>query len=180
MRKIVVTEFVSLDGVIEEPQNWSFPYWDDDIAKVKHDELFESDAQLLGRITYEGFAASWPERKDEGGYAHRINDLPKYVVSESLKKAEWNNSHIINKNILQEIAKLKEEEGKVILIHGSATLVNKLLQAGLIDEIRLLVYPIVLGKGKRLFWEETEAKLELVKSKSFSKGVVLLTYTPKI
>lgn len=180
MRKIVVTEFVTLDGVMEDPQNWSFPYWEDDIAKVKHDELFASDAQLLGRITYEGFAAAWPGRKDEEGYADRINNLPKYVVSESLKKAEWNNSHIINKDILQEIAKLKEDEGKDILIHGSATLVNKLLQAGLVDEVRLLVYPVVLGKGKRLFWEETEVKLELTNSRSFSKGVVLLTYTPKI
>ena len=142
--------------------------------------MFASDAQLLGRVTYEGFAAAWPGRNDEEGYADRINSVPKYVVSESLKKTEWNNSHIINKDILQEIAKLKEEEGKDILVHGSATLVNKLLQAGLVDEVRLLVYPVVIGKGKRLFWEETEIKLELIHSKSFSKGVVLLTYAPKI
>ena len=104
MRKIVVAEFVTLDGVLEDPQNWSFPYWNDEIGKFKHDELFASDAQLLGRVTYEGFAAAWPSRTDEEGYADRLNSLPKYVVSTTLETAEWNNSHLVKENVAEEIS----------------------------------------------------------------------------
>jgi dihydrofolate reductase len=179
MRKIVVAEFITLDGVIESPDKWSFPYWNDEISKFKEEELATSDALLLGRVTYDGFAKAWPGKKDEEGFADRMNNYPKYVVSKSLQNPEWNNTHVITENIVQEIAKLKETEGKDILIYGSGQLVNTLLHLQLIDELHLLVYPIVLGKGKRLFKDESEAKLELVTSKTFSSGVVLLTYQTK-
>src|SRR3954470_12104001 len=114
--KIVVTEFLTLDGVMEAPNEWSFPYWNDDIGKLKLDELLAADAHLLGRVTYEGFAAAWPSRTDEAGFADRMNNLPKYVVSTTLNKAEWNNSHIIRENIKEEISKLKQQPGGNILV----------------------------------------------------------------
>ena len=178
MRKIIVTEFLTLDSVMEEPQNWSFPYWTDEIGKFKHDELFASDGQLLGRVTYEGFAAAWPGRTDKEGFADRINSLPKYVVSTTLKEAAWNNSKIIKKNAAEEIQKLKEQPGQDILVHGSATLVHTLMQHDLIDEYRLLVFPLVLGTGKRHFKDGVSAKLKLIESKIYSSGVVLLRYQP--
>lgn len=179
MRKIVVTEFMSLDGVVDEPQKWSFSYWCDEIAAFKQEELFASDAMLLGRVTYDGFAKAWPGRTDEAGYADHFNNMPKYVVSKTMKKAEWNNSHILSEHFLQEIAKLKEEDGKDILIHGSQKLVHTLLETGLVDQLNLLVYPIILGKGRKLFNEGTEVKLELTNSKTFQTGVALLTYSTK-
>jgi len=176
--KIAVTEFITLDGVMEAPNEWSFPYWNDEIAKFKLDELFAADAHLLGRITYEGFASAWPERTDEAGFAERMNSLPKYVVSSSLKKAEWNNSHIIHSNVAQEITKLKKQPGGDILVAGSATLIRYLMAHDLVDEYRLLTYPIVVGKGKRLFTDGTSVPLKLTESKSFSSGVTLLRYEP--
>jgi dihydrofolate reductase len=179
MRKIVVAEFITLDGVVEVQNEWLFPHWNEDIAKFKKEELFASDALLFGRETYDRFAQVWPGRKDDQGFADRMNSYPKYVVSKSLQNPEWNNTHVIKENIAQEIAKLKETEGKDILIYGSSQLVNTLLQLQLIDQLQLLVYPIILGKGKRLFKDESEAKLDLVSSKPFSSGVVLLTYQTK-
>ncbi len=173
MRKIVVTEFVSADGVMENP-SWTMPYWNDEIAKVKGDEMFASDALLLGRVTYEGFAAAWPTSKDEG--ANQMNSIAKYVVSTTLQKAEWNNSHIIKGNVAEEIAKLKQQPGKDILVGGSSTLVNSLIQHNLVDEFTLLVYPLVLGSGKRLFKEGSHTTLKLVEAKALSKGVTLLRY----
>lgn len=178
MRKVVVTEFMTLDGVMESPEKWSFPFWNDEIAKFKHDELFSSDALLLGRVTYEGFAKAWPDRTDEDGFADRMNNLPKYVVSKSLKKVEWNNSEIFSKDAAKEVARLKETKGEDILVYGSGELVNTLLQNGLVDVYQLLVYPVVLGEGKKLFREGSYTKLELVSSKTFSSGVVLLLYKP--
>jgi dihydrofolate reductase len=178
MRKIVVTEFITVDGVIEEPQKWSFPYWNDEIAKFKNDELAAADALLLGRTTYDGFAKAWPGRKDEEGFAERMNSYPKYVVSKTLKDPEWNNTHVFAEHFAGDIAKLKEEQGKDILIFGSGQLVNTLLELGLVDQIQLMVYPIALGKGKRLFRDENETKLELKRSKQFDTGVVLLVYEP--
>ncbi len=175
MRKVVVTEFLSLDGVMEEPA-WTFKYWNDDIAKFKFDELFASDAHLLGRVTYQGFAAAWPSRTDEQGFADRMNGLPKYVVSTTLKKAEWNNSHLIKANIAEEVSKLKQQPGQDILVAGSATLVQALMKHNLIDEYHLLVYPVVLGSGKRLFTDGSHTTLRLVEAKTFSSGVVLLVY----
>ena len=113
MGKIVVTEFMSLDGVIDEPQTWSFPYWNDEIAQYKTDELFASGAQLLGRVTYEGFAAAWPSRT--GAFADRMNELPKYVVSTTLAAASWNNSHLINGDVAHAVSQLKQQPGQDIL-----------------------------------------------------------------
>jgi dihydrofolate reductase len=175
MRNIVVTTFLSLDGVMENP-GWTFPYWNDDIAKFKGEETDASDALLLGRVTYQGFAAAWPESTDEG--ADYFNNVRKYVVSTTLDKAEWNNSQLIKDNIVAEITSLKQQDGKDIAVHGSATLAQTLMQHDLVDRYRLLVYPVVLGKGKRLFSESTTATLKLVESRSFSGGVVALIYEP--
>lgn len=176
--KLIVTEFMTLDGVVGEPQEWSFPYWSDETGKFKFEELQSTDAHLLGRITYQSFASAWPERTDEQGFAERMNSLPKYVVSTTLKKAEWNNSTIIKTNVVEEIAKLKKQPGGDILIAGSMTLIRTLMEHDLVDEYRLLVYPIVLGKGKRLFSDGVAASLQLTESKPMGSGVVLLRYQP--
>jgi len=176
MRKVISTTFLSLDGVMQDP-SWTMPYWNDEIAKYKGDELFESDALLLGRVTYEGFAAAWPGRTDEQGFADRMNSLPKYVVSATLETLTWNNSHLIRSNVAEEVAKLKQQDGANILIGGSATLIQTLLAHGLIDEVRLLVYPVILGSGKRLFRDGDTATLKLVVAKTFD-SVVALTYQP--
>jgi dihydrofolate reductase len=176
MRNIVVTEFMSLDGVMENPA-WTFKYWNDEIAKFKGQESSASDAMLLGRVTYQGFAAAWPESKDEG--ADYFNSVRKYVVSTTLDKVEWNNSTLIKHNIVEEITKLRQQDGKDITVHGSATLVQTLIQHNLVDRYRLLVYPVVVGKGKRLFQEETTAALKLVETQAFTSGVVALIYQPE-
>jgi dihydrofolate reductase len=177
MRKIVVTEFVSLDGVMEDPR-WTFKYWNDEIAKFKGEESSASDALLLGRVTCQGFAAAWPESKDEG--ADYFNSVRKYVVSKSLEEPlEWNNSTLIKDNIVEETTNLKQQDGKDIAVHGSATLVQTLMQHDLVDRYRLLVYPMVVGKGKRLFKEGIPATLTLLRSQSFSSGVVALVYEPE-
>ena len=170
--------FVSLDGVMEDPHKWSFPYWNDEIGKFKNDELFASDALLLGRVTYRSFAEAWPSRTDETGYADRINSMPKFVVSKTLKKAEWNNSKLIKENVAKEVSKLKQQSGRDILVHGSGALVKTLMQHDLVDQYHLLVFPIVLGKGIRLFTDGSNVKLKLVETKMFSSGVVLLLYQP--
>jgi dihydrofolate reductase len=175
MRNLIVTEFVSLDGIMEDPA-WTFPYWNDEIAAFKGEETSASDALLLGRVTYQGFAAAWPQSKDEG--AAYFNSVRKYVVSSTLENAEWNNSIIIKDNVVEEIAKLKQQGGQDIAVHGSATLVQTLVQHDLVDRVRLLVYPVVLGKGKRLFKEGTTATLKLLESRSFSSGVAALIYEP--
>ncbi|HEY9608487.1 dihydrofolate reductase family protein [Allocoleopsis sp.] len=175
MRQVVVTEFLSLDGVIEEPA-WSAPYWNDDIAKFKGLEQDTSDTLLLGRVTYQGFAAAWPQNTDEG--ADYMNNVGKYVVSTTLDKVEWNNSTLIKDNIVEELTKLKQQDGQDILVYGSATLVQTLIGHDLVDRYRLLVYPVVVGKGKRLFKEGITATLKLLESQSFSSGVVALVYEP--
>ncbi len=176
MRKVVVTEFVSLDGVMEEPA-WTFPYWNDEIAEFKGEESSASDALLLGRVTYQGFAAAWPESEDEG--ADYFNGVRKYVVSETLEEPlEWSNSTLIKDDIVEEVTRLKQQDGKDIAVHGSATLVQTLMRHDLVDRYRLLVYPVVVGKGKRLFEEGIPATLKLLRSQSFSSGVVALVYEP--
>ncbi len=176
VRKLVVTEFMSLDGVIEEPK-WTFKYWNDEIANFKGEESPASDALLLGRVTYQGFAAAWPQRKDEG--AEYFNNVRKYVVSGTLEEPlEWNNSTLIKDNIVEHITNLKQQDGKDITVHGSARLVQSLMQHDLVDTYRLLVYPLVLGKGQRLFEEGTPATLKLLGSQSFDSGVVALVYEP--
>ena len=186
MRKIVVSEFVSLDGVVEDPGGtekfkhggWSFKFRDDHVPKYKLDELFASDALLLGRVTYEGFAKAWPSMKDDTGFADRMNSLPKYVVSTSLKKVDWNNSRLIKANVAEEVKNLKQQPGHDILVYGSGRLVNTLLQHDLVDELRLMVHPVVLGSGKRLFNDnaDTMKVLKLADSKTFASGIVLLSY----
>jgi len=177
--KIVVTQFITLDGVVESPQDWSFPYWSDETGKFKFDELLGTDVQLLGRVTYEGFASAWPTmERDEAGFADKMNSMPKYVVSTTLKKAEWNNSTIIKSNVVEEVSGLKKQSGGDILVAGSMTLIRTLMDHDLVDEYRLLTYPIVLGKGKRLFTDGMAASLKLIESKPMGSGVVLLRYEP--
>ena len=176
MRTLAATLFISLDGVVESPEKWSFQFWSDETQKFKLDELRATDALLLGRVTYEGFAAAWPSRKDTDGFADRFNNMPKFVVSKTLKKLDWNNSHLIKGDLATEVSKLKQQEGQDIVIHGSPTLIRSLLPHDVIDEYRLLVYPLVLGRGKRLFDDAGQAKLKLAESEAFSKGVVKLVY----
>ena len=178
MGKIVVTEFISLDGVIEDPGGsedfeyggWSFEYdRGEDGDKFKLDELMAADAGLLGRVTYEGFAAAWPERagdEDLGGFADKINGMPKYVVSTTLKDPEWQNSHVISENVPEEIEKLKGQYDGDIQVAGSATLVKTLVENDLVDQWNLMVFPTILGSGKRLFAEGVpRRKLKLVEDR---------------
>jgi dihydrofolate reductase len=181
MSRLVVSEFVSLDGVMEEPR-WTFEYhdkrpWTEDQMKFKNGELFGSDSLLLGRVTYQGFAGAWPSMQDDPeGYGKRMNGLPKYVVSRTLEKAEWNNSRVISGDVAAEVTKLKEQPGQDILVFGSCSLVQTLLQLGMVDELRLMVYPVVLGSGKRLFNSPLHAALKPVETRAFGSGVVLLRY----
>jgi dihydrofolate reductase len=175
MKPIIVTAFVSLDGVGESPEKWSLKFWNDEIAKFKNDELFAADALLLGRVTYEGFAASWPLREGDA-YTDRMNSMPKFVVSSTLQSANWNNSTLIRSDTVTEIAKLKQQQ--TLLVFGSMTLVQTLMQHGLADEYRLLVYPIVLGGGKRVFKDGSSATLKRTEVKPHGPEVVLLRYRP--
>ncbi|TGE33205.1 dihydrofolate reductase family protein [Desulfosporosinus sp. Sb-LF] len=177
MRKVIVSMYLTLNGVMEDPA-WTTPYWNDEIAKFKFDELFSSDALLLGRVTYQGFAAAWPSMTDEEGFADRMNSLPKFVVSKTLAEVMWN-ACLIKENVSEEVSKLKQQPGQDILIYGSGDLVDTLIQHDLIDEYRLLVYPIILGMGKRLFREGREMTLRLLDTKTFSSGVVALIYRTK-
>lgn len=177
MRKIIVTEFLSLDGVMEDPM-WTFKYWNDEIAQFKAEETTPNDVLLLGRVTYQAFAEAWPQRTDEASGGKYFNSVRKYVVSNTLDKAEWHNSQIIRGDILQEITKLKQQEGENLVVHGSGALAQWLMQHDLVDTYRLLVYPLVLGKGKRLFDEGVTATLQLVETRQFSSGVTALIYEP--
>src|SRR5215212_1796191 len=177
MRRVVLAMYVSLDGVVEEPA-WTSEFWNDELAKYQYDQLFASDALLLGRVTYQGFAAAWPSMTDEAGFADRMNSLPKYVASTTLDDAEWNAS-LIKENVAEEVARLKQQPGQDILIYGSADLVHTLMQHDLIDEYRIWVHPIVLGSGKRLFRGGSDTTvLRLVDTKTFGSGVVVLSYQP--
>lgn len=177
MRKLVVTEFLSLDGIMENPA-WTAPYWNDETAAFKGEETSAGEPLLLGRVTYEGFAAAWPQRTGEDSGATYFNGTRKYVVSTTLDKVEWNNSVLIKGNIVAEITKLKQQDGPDMVVHGSATLVQTLMQHDLVDRYRLLVYPVVLGQGKRLFQDGSTATLKLLKSQSLSSGVAALIYEP--
>jgi dihydrofolate reductase len=184
--RIVVTEFVSLDGVMEDPGGsedfrhggWSFEFdRGDEGDKFKLDETLSSEALLLGRVTYEGFAAAWPSR--EGEFADKFNTMPKYVVSSTLEAPEWTNSSVLRGEVAAEVAKLRQEYDGDIVVHGSARLVQALVEHDLVDELRLMVFPVVLGSGKRLFGETSDKKrLRLVDSKTVGDGVAILTYAP--
>ena len=183
MRKLVVSEFVSLDGVMEDPggsektahAGWTAPYWDEQLGAFKQDELASSDALLLGRVTYEGFAEAWPSRQGDP-FADRMNSNRHYVVSSTLTTATWQSSTILRGDLDEEVERIKREPGEDILVYGSATLVQGLLRHDLVDELRLEVYPIVLGSGKRLYADDSYTKLDLVSHHVTSKGVLLLTY----
>jgi dihydrofolate reductase len=184
--KIAVTEFISLDGVVEDPGGsedfrhggWSFEFnRGDDGDKFKLDETMEADGLLLGRVTYEGFASSWPER--EGEFADKFNTMPKYVVSSTMETAGWTNSTVLDGDAAEAVAKLKDEVDGQLVVHGSAQLVQTLLEHDLVDELRLMVLPVVLGDGKRLFGETTDKKaLNLTDSRTVGDGVSILIYEP--
>ena len=180
MRKIVAGLFISLDGVYEAPETWHFPYFNDEMGEAVGAQMAESDCMLLGRVTYEEFAAYWPQQTSDGEageMAGFMNDTPKYVVSSTLKSADWKNTTLLDgTNAAEELTRLKQQPGKDISITGSGTLVRTLLRAGLLDELRLLVHPIVVGHGKRLFDDGEQVALTLTDSQTFSTGVLALTY----
>jgi dihydrofolate reductase len=187
MSNVVVTQFVSLDGVIEDPggsEGWDLGGWSfkfdrgSDGDKYKLDEVMESDGLLLGRKTYEGFAEAWPSR--EGEFADKFNNMAKYVVSTTMDEPEWNNTTLIKDNVAEEVAKLKQQPGGDILVNGSATLMRTLMENDLVDEYRLMTFPVVLGSGLRLFGEGSPTTtLRLADHKPVGPdGVVVLTYRP--
>jgi dihydrofolate reductase len=185
MGKIVVTEFVSLDGVMEDPGGaedfkhggWTFEFDSGDEGnQFKLDETLEADALLLGRVTYEGFAAAWPSMEDPVGFADKMNSMPKYVVSSTLENPEWSNSTVLGGDLGEAVGKLKQEIDGVILVGGSAQLAQSLIERDLVDELRLMVFPVVLGSGKRLFGEASDKRtLRLADSKTVGDGIVILT-----
>src|SRR5919197_6616165 len=173
--RIVVTEFVSVDGVMEDPggsEDFQHGGWalaisrGDEGDRFKLDELREAEAQLLGRVTYEGFAAAWPSRTDEAGFAEKMNTMPKFVVSGTLESADWNNSTVIKGDVAEAVSKLKQRPGGDLLVAGSAQLVQTLIQHDLVDEYRLMVFPVILGAGKRLFEDAADrTALKVVEAK---------------
>ena len=180
MSNVVVSEFVSVDGVMEDPR-WTFQFdRGADGDEFKLNEVLASDALLLGRVTYQEFAEAWPDRTDETGFADKFNSMPKYVVSTTLEEPlEWNNSTLIGENVVDEVSTLKEELSGDILVNGSAQLVRTLMDHDLVDEYRLMVFPVVLGSGKRLFESASDiTALRLVDAKTVGSGVVILTYQP--
>jgi dihydrofolate reductase len=179
MRKVIVSEFVSLDGVFEAPDQWHFPYFDEEMGEEIGAAMAASDAMLMGRVLYEEWADFWPQQDpEENPIAARMNGVRKYVVSTTLEEPlGWQNSTLIKENVAEEIAGLKRQTGGDISVSGSGSLVRSLLQYGLIDELKLMIHPVVVGRGKRLFEEGGEQiALELVDFRTFSTGVVYLTY----
>lgn len=181
-----MSEFITLDGVMEGPgkadgftcAGWTEEYGNVDILKYKHHELIHADTLLLGRITYEGFASVWPTIEGAGEFGEKMNSMPKYVVSTTLENLDWNNSTLINDDIEETIKKLQTEDGRDILVFGSSGLVHTLMNLNLVDEYRLLTYPVVLGTGKKLFRPDDTIRLKLIESKQFG-DVVLLRYIPE-
>ncbi len=188
MSRVVVSEFVSIDGVMEDPGGagdyrhggWTFEIdRGEEGDKFKLDEVLEAEALLLGRVTYEGFAAAWPTMTDEVGFAEKMNAMPKYVVSSTLEEAAWSNSTVLSGDVPEEVARLKGELDGVILVAGSAQLVQTLLEHGLLDELRLMIFPVALGPGKGLFGEVSDKKpLRLTDSRQVGDGIAILTYEP--
>jgi dihydrofolate reductase len=187
MGKIVATEFISLDGVVEDPggaEGFEHGGWTFEIERgaegdqFKLDELNEADAQLLGRVTYEGFAKAWPSMEDEAGFAEKMNSMPKYVVSSTLESADWTNSTVLDGDLATDIRHLKQEIDGTILVAGSITLVQALLDHDLLDELRLMLFPVVLGSGKRLFAASDKKPLQLTDARTVGAGVQILTYVP--
>ena len=186
-RRIVVADYVSLDGVIQDPVgmensglgDWTGPFERGPVGdKFKHEELFASELLLLGRVTYDAFAAVWPSVKDDTGFAERINGMPKFVASNTLQRAEWNNTTVLSGDAVEQVRALKKRPGGDILIYGSASLAHALILHGLIDAYNLMIFPTVLGKGKRLFPEGYASVLKLTESRPFGSGIMLLRYEP--
>lgn len=175
MSKVVAVEYLSLDGVMDEPGRWSGPFFNDELAQFQFDNLFGADALLLGRVTYEGFKSAWPTMTDEQGFADRMNGLPKYVATATLTEGEWN-ATLIDGDVAAEVARLKADGNETLLLNGSARLFATLHEAGLIDEYRLMIFPIVLGGGKRLFADGGPVTMTLVKNQITGSGVAILTY----
>jgi dihydrofolate reductase len=177
MRKIIVSTFATLNGVIENPQLWSFDYFDEEAGKFALEQLFAADTLLLGRETYQGFAAAWPDRSDEAGFADRINSMDKVVVSTTLTEPlEWGPARLIKNDVAAEVAKLKQQPGQDILIYGTGRLAYTLLQHGLIDEHRLWIIPILWDSGRRIFEGVDSTRLELVDTKILPSGTVILSH----
>jgi dihydrofolate reductase len=184
MGRIVVTEFVSLDGVMEDPggsENFKYGGWTFEIPRgdegdqFKLDETLQSEALLLGRVTYEGFAAAWPSR--EGDFADKFNEMPKYVVSSTLTDPSWNNTTVLSGDVPAEVENLKQQHDGDIVVHGSAQLAQMLLEHDLVDVLHLMVFPVLLGSGKRLFGETSDKKrLQLQSSRTVGEGVLVLVY----
>ena len=179
MRKIVAGLFIALDGVVEAPETWHFPYFNDEMGRIVTDQLASTDTMLLGRRTYEEFAAFWPNQGDDVPLASEINGVRKLVASTTLEAVDWQNSELIDGDTADDLRRRKNEPGKDISITGSATLVRSLLAAGVLDELRLLVHPIVVGHGKRLFGADgATVPLRLASSQTLDTGVQYLVYVP--
>jgi dihydrofolate reductase len=179
MRRVIAGLFISLDGVVEAPEKWHFPYFNEEMQRAVGSSMADADAMLLGRVTYAEWAAHWPAQGDDNPVASYMNATPKFVVSRTLDTVEWNNSTLIKGDVAQQIARLKQQPGKNIQLSGSRTLVEWLLQADLLDELRLLVHPVVVGDGKRLFTGGHGPKgLKLIDAQTFNTGVVQLIYAP--
>jgi dihydrofolate reductase len=189
MSKLVVSQFVTVDGVMDDPGGseafesggWAFQFnRGPEGDQFKLDEVMRADALLLGRVTYQGFAQAWPGRSDEAGFADKFNSMPKYVFSTTLEQAEWNNSTLLKGDVAGEVSKLKQQPGGDILVNGSRTLVHTLMEHDLVDEYRLMVFPIVIGAGKRLFEDGSKkTPLRLTEAKPVGPdGVIVLTYEP--
>ena len=179
MRKIIAGLFISLDGVVEAPQDWHFPYFNDEMGEAVAAQANAVDTMLFGRHTFEEFAGFWPQQGSDVPFADIINSTPKVLVSTTLKSVEWGPTTIVSDDVIEAVKALKEQPGKDISITGSPTLVRSLLRAGLLDELRLLVHPIVVGHGKRLFEaEDSPIPLRLVEAKTFTTGVQAMTYAP--
>ena len=193
MRKIIVSEFVSLDGVMQAPGGaeedtdggfehggWTGPYWHDDMGAALFDEINQAGTLLLGRKTWQTHAEAFEPAPADDPFAGLLNGLEKYVVSTTLKSADaWRNSKLIRENVVDEIRKLKEQPGKAIYVDGSSVLVHTLAEADLVDEYHLLVFPIVLGSGKKVFPDGFYKSLKFIESKTFPTGVVLMHYQPE-
>jgi dihydrofolate reductase len=180
MRKVVASFFISLDGVVEAPQTWHFPYFNDEMGAAVGEAIAASDSMLIGRRTYEEWAAYWPHQDPASDpFVSIMNETPKFVASTTLEKVDWQNSTLLDGDLAETVTELKAKPGKNIGMSGSATLVRSLLGLGLVDELRLLVHPVVVGSGARLFPNDTQSvNLELVDSRTFSTGVLDLTYRP--
>lgn len=179
MRKLVVTENITLDGVADEIEEWFTPFGGDDLAAANREHMAATDAVLLGRVTYESFKAFWPRQTDDPtGVSDYLNRTQKYVFSSTLAEADWQHTTILRGALAEEIAALKGRPGKDLVVSGSISLAQALLRDGLVDEYRLFIYPVILGRGRRLFPDGTDAKLRLADTRSFASGVVLLTYRP--